>query len=206
MISSRGHQMLTLHEPTSSDSSQIDSDPDLKDITHDLPDLSSLWQNNSTAWSDDYRPDLNPLIRGRSSLLDEVFTRGFADNQDIVDVSTLDVPDSSNSHLQIAAMRDTVDWQFDPDLLQSYHPHYGPFPTDACADNAGHNAQCNQYWSPDNSCTCHLWAGLTVWCNPPSDKTKEILDHAAASYYDNPEKTRSLFVFQTGLMPSGGLL
>ncbi|KAL3149556.1 hypothetical protein ABBQ32_002335 [Trebouxia sp. C0010 RCD-2024] len=58
VISSHGHQMLTLHEPTSSDSSQIDSEPDLEDITHDLPDVSPLWQDDSMVWSDDYSPDL----------------------------------------------------------------------------------------------------------------------------------------------------
>ena len=43
VIASRGHQLLTLHSPTSSDSSeQLNSESDIGDITHDLPDSSPL--------------------------------------------------------------------------------------------------------------------------------------------------------------------
>lgn len=98
VMSSRGHQLLALHEPTSSDSSeQLDSEADIKDITHNLPDLSPLWQNNRMTWSGDYRPDLDSFIPGDSNLLDEVFTQEFADTREMAD---LHLPDINSNHLQ----------------------------------------------------------------------------------------------------------
>lgn len=86
VVSSHGHQMLTLHESTSSDSvHDFDTQHVTEDTTSDLPNLSPLWQENSVVWSDDYRPDLAS-------------------------------PQLDNS-LQLAAVRDVVDWQFDPDLF-----------------------------------------------------------------------------------------
>ena len=72
--------------------------------------------------------------------------------------------------------------------------HYGPFQVDACADNAGRNAQCEKFWCSQDSYAKHSWAGMTVWCNPPFEKIAEILDHATASYYKFPKTTRALLV------------
>ena len=96
--------------------------------------------------------------------------------------------------MALATMRDTTDWQFEPDLFKSYDIHYGPFDVDACADNEGQNAQCEHFWSPNNSYAQHSWAGTKVWCNPPFEEIAAVLSHAMASYYEAPQKTKALLV------------
>ena len=83
---------------------------------------------------------------------------------------------------------------FDPDLFSSYDLMYGPFDVDACADVQGHDAQCARYWSPEDCYSRHSWAGLKVWCNPPFQEIAMVLDHAIASYYEDPDKTSALLV------------
>ena len=108
----------------------------------------------------------------------------------------LEEPKEANtwSLAAIRGERDTSDWMFDPDLFQSYNLVYGPFDVDATADDKGHNAQCDIFWSPSNSYTHHSWGGLKVWCNPPFTEIAEVLDHAIASHYDEPNKSTALFV------------
>ncbi len=80
------------------------------------------------------------------------------------------------------------------EVFHSYNLIYGPFNVDACADNYGSNAQCENYWSPSNSYALHSWGGLKVWCNPPFSEIAEVLDHAIASYYDDPDHSTALLV------------
>lgn len=85
--------------------------------------------------------------------------------------------DIDNTHCrdsckQLAAIRDTQDWQFRPDLFKGYDVRYGRFDVDACADNEGRNSQCEHFWCPQDSYSNHSWAGKKVWCKPPFDEIK----------------------------------
>ena len=93
-----------------------------------------------------------------------------------------------------AALRDATDWQFQTDVFRSYNLRHGPFDVDACADNQGHNAQCQKWWCPNDSYSQQSWSGMKIWCNPPFGEIAKVLEHATASYLQAPDSTSALFV------------
>ena len=199
VVSSRGHQILTLHDINNDQILEQIEQPVLEshfveDLTVDLPDVPPIWEEDVDDWSDTYSGDLIPAWD------DEAFN----ETAWVVDQARHPVGPTAfddmymeymvNNSMQLAAMRDTTYWQFEPDVFKSYDMRYGPFQVDACADDLGRNAQCEKFWCPNDSYTQHSWAGLKVWCNPPFEEIAEVSDHATASYYDFPENTRALFV------------
>ena len=90
---------------------------------------------------------------------------------------------------------DPTDYQFDPARFQRFAQDFGPFDLDLCADPAGHNALCQQYYSRDDPAQHHDLSGKTVWCNGPYDATyADILRHYLECKSKQPTTTSGVFV------------
>ena len=127
VISSRGHQLLTLHN---NDEDRLHADMDIEDITVGLPEVPPIWDEAVDSWysyGEDYRPALDCYEDGLPTVFDDMTS---------VPID-LHMQWMSDNSMQLAAVRDSADWHFDPDLYRSYNLRYGPFDVDACADNEG---------------------------------------------------------------------
>ena len=72
---------------------------------------------------------------------------------------------------------DDQDWMLKPAEFKRLNTTYGPFHVDACADLAGYNSHCPEYWSELEDCLKQTWSGRTVFCNPPFNNILKILKH-----------------------------
>jgi hypothetical protein len=86
------------------------------------------------------------------------------------------------------------DWMLDRHVFQFIESKWGPFEVDACADPQGLNAQLPFYWSIEDSCLGHDWAGKSIYCNPPFNEIQPILEHAIVCFRKDPLATVVLFI------------
>jgi len=203
VISSHGHQMLTLNDSAiCQQQGMLPVDyQSTEDITEGLSEVPPIWEEDITDWFDIYSEDCMAeleTVDDNTTALDNMYMDFRMDRQmhpmgpEAFDDMHMEW--MANNSMQLAALRDNVDWQFDPDLFMSYNLRCGPFQVDACADNDGRNAQCAEFWCSKDSYASHSWAGLNVWCNPPFEKVAALLCHATRCHYESPEDTRALLV------------
>ena len=93
---------------------------------------------------------------------------------------------------------DKQDWQFlRSEFLSIQSEVYEGkevYDWDACADPAGFNAQVAWFWSEKESCLKRSWQGKRVWCNPPYNNIKAILQHFLHEWACSPYDTSATFI------------
>ena len=89
---------------------------------------------------------------------------------------------------------DDQDWKLSKREFEKLGSELGPFEVDACADLAGYNAQCEEFWTELDDCAKQRWAGRRVYCNPPFNGIQRILKHALSEWASHPGTTSATFV------------
>ena len=99
---------------------------------------------------------------------------------------------------KVPSPRDNQDWKLNYQEYHRWFTRVGPFDVDACCDPQGKNKLVVKYWSVDDSCLNHCWAGMKVWCNPPyngdPEFVRQVLLHFKQGYARDPEHTSAVFI------------
>ena len=96
---------------------------------------------------------------------------------------------------------DKDDWQLLPNLVRGLDRKkgVGPFVRDATSDVTGYNSHFENFWSMEDSCMDHDWAGQTIFCNPPFSLMWRILIHFIICKLKNPLGTSATFILPAWL-------
>jgi hypothetical protein len=92
---------------------------------------------------------------------------------------------------------DKDDWQFSPEEVSELDEEFGPFVVDATSDVTGSNAHFARFWSMNDDCRLHDWAGLNIFCNLPFSIMLSILLHFLRCKLKSPLGTTYAFAAKT---------
>jgi hypothetical protein len=101
---------------------------------------------------------------------------------------------------------DKDDWQFSPEEVSELDLEVGPFVVDASSDETGSNAHFAKFWSKENDCRSHDWAGRNIFCNLPFSIMLSILLHFLRCKIRSPLGTTATFVVPAWLTHDAILL
>jgi hypothetical protein len=92
---------------------------------------------------------------------------------------------------------DKDDWQFSPEEVSELDEEFGPFVVDATSDVTGSNEHFTRFWSMNDDCRLHDWAGLNIFCNLPFSIMLSILLHFLRCKLKSPLGTTYAFAAKT---------
>ena len=195
IISSRGHQLLTLHN---SHEDYLHADMETEDITAGLPEVPPIRVEDVDSWynnSEDHRPALD-CYKDR---LPTVFNNMTLDWES----APTDLQMQWSSHNSMQQWRTARIGRLIP-ICRSYNLRYGPFDVDACADNEGWNAQqAKSYCAPGTAIHITPEQGLMSGAIQRGCHCRK-LDHATANYLKPQGRPGPCLFYLTGQMPNGG--
>ena len=83
---------------------------------------------------------------------------------------------------------------------------FGPFVVDATSDVTGSNEHFARFWSMNDDCRLHDWAGMNIFCNLPFSIMLSILLHFLRCKLRSPLGTTATFVVPAWLTHDAILL